>query len=169
MAGVGNVFRSEILFIERVAPSAPVASLDDPIVGLIATARTLLLANVDDPRPPDSQDNPWRRRGRRQVSLGLRTGGAAVPPVQDDQPGSANRPGSSAHRMVVSAMPACPRATVGRAMSASVEHFPPMAPKRLTPPSRAPDGSASLRGFGTSSDREISPWPTIRLRQGAGA
>ncbi len=47
MAGAGNVFRSEVLFIERVDPFARVASLDDPTVDrLIATARRLLVTNV---------------------------------------------------------------------------------------------------------------------------
>jgi endonuclease-8 len=47
MAGVGNVYRVEILFIERVDPFGTVASLDDATLErLIATARRLLLANV---------------------------------------------------------------------------------------------------------------------------
>ncbi len=47
MAGVGNVFRSEILYLERVDPFAPVASLDDRTLdGLVATARRLLRANI---------------------------------------------------------------------------------------------------------------------------
>ena len=55
VAGIGNVFRSEILFIERVDPFSPVASLSDgTLERLIATARRLLLLNVA----------PGRRRGR---------------------------------------------------------------------------------------------------------
>jgi endonuclease VIII len=54
MAGVGNVYRAEILFIERVDPFVPVGSLDDPILTrLIATARRLLLANVARGRGPE--------------------------------------------------------------------------------------------------------------------
>jgi endonuclease-8 len=46
MAGAGNVFKSEILFIDRVDPFAPVGSLDrETLVLLIATARRLLVAN----------------------------------------------------------------------------------------------------------------------------
>ena len=49
MAGVGNVFRSEILFIERVDPRARVTALDDALLlRLVATARTVLRANVGD-------------------------------------------------------------------------------------------------------------------------
>jgi len=48
MAGVGNVYKSEILFIERVDPWARVGGLDDAILGrLVATARRLLVANAD--------------------------------------------------------------------------------------------------------------------------
>ena len=54
MAGVGNVYRAEILFIERVDPFATVASLDDATAErLIATARRLLLANADRRRGPE--------------------------------------------------------------------------------------------------------------------
>lgn len=54
MAGVGNVYRAEILFIERVDPLATVASLDGATLArLIATARRLLLANADRRRGPE--------------------------------------------------------------------------------------------------------------------
>jgi endonuclease-8 len=46
VAGIGNVFKSEALFIERVDPFATVAELDDATLErLVARARTLLLAN----------------------------------------------------------------------------------------------------------------------------
>lgn len=48
VAGVGNVYKSEVLFIERVDPFAPVAGLDDPTLArLVDRARALLLANRD--------------------------------------------------------------------------------------------------------------------------
>jgi endonuclease-8 len=54
MAGVGNVYRSEILFIGKVDPFARVARLDDATLGrLIATARRLLFANVGRGRGPE--------------------------------------------------------------------------------------------------------------------
>lgn len=47
LAGVGNVYKNEILWIERVSPFATVADLDDDTIErLIATARRLLLANA---------------------------------------------------------------------------------------------------------------------------
>ncbi len=47
MAGVGNVFRSEILYLERMDPFAAVGTLDDRTLdGIVATARRLLLANI---------------------------------------------------------------------------------------------------------------------------
>ena len=53
MAGVGNVYRSEILFLDRVDPFAAIGSLDDAtIVRLVATARRLLVSNVGARRGP---------------------------------------------------------------------------------------------------------------------
>jgi endonuclease-8 len=49
VAGVGNVFRSEILFVAGVNPLLPVAEVaDDDLRRIIETARTLLAANVMD-------------------------------------------------------------------------------------------------------------------------
>ena len=54
MAGIGNVYRSEILFIEKVDPFAAVATLDDETLRrLIATARRLLRANADRRHGPE--------------------------------------------------------------------------------------------------------------------
>lgn len=47
MAGVGNVFKSEVCFVERVNPFCTVAALsDEQIQGLIETSRRLVAANV---------------------------------------------------------------------------------------------------------------------------
>jgi endonuclease-8 len=49
MAGVGNVYRSELLWIERVSPFVAIAELEDATLGrLIAAARRVLVANVAD-------------------------------------------------------------------------------------------------------------------------
>jgi endonuclease-8 len=54
MAGVGNVYKNEILWLERVSPFAHVADLDDATVDrLVATAHRLLNANVDARRGPE--------------------------------------------------------------------------------------------------------------------
>ena len=46
LAGIGNVFKSEVLFIERVDPFVPVGELDDTTLArLVDRARALLLAN----------------------------------------------------------------------------------------------------------------------------
>jgi endonuclease-8 len=51
LAGIGNVYRSEILWIERVSPFTTVAELDDQTLErLVATARRLLLANASGGR-----------------------------------------------------------------------------------------------------------------------
>lgn len=47
MAGIGNVFKSEVLFVRRVHPFTPVDALDDAaLAGIIDSARMLLRANV---------------------------------------------------------------------------------------------------------------------------
>jgi endonuclease VIII len=54
LAGIGNVYKSELLWIERVSPFTPVADLDDPALRrLVANARRLLLANVARGRGPE--------------------------------------------------------------------------------------------------------------------
>lgn len=79
-AGIGNVYKSEVLFIERVDPFARIGSLDDATVGRLADrARALLLANRDSAArvttgpagggapsagPPGAS---WARRGRHWV------------------------------------------------------------------------------------------------------
>ena len=47
VAGMGNVYKSEVPFLERLDPWAPVASFtDDELLGALATARRLLRANT---------------------------------------------------------------------------------------------------------------------------
>src|SRR5262245_31513459 len=47
MAGIGNVYKSEVLFSCGINPFTPVAALtDNELTGLIATGRKLMLANV---------------------------------------------------------------------------------------------------------------------------
>ena len=74
MAGVGNVYRSEILFVEGVNPFASVGSLDDPTLErLVATARRLLSANVRATRPgPRLTTSAWMAaEGQRHWVYGL--------------------------------------------------------------------------------------------------
>ncbi|MEP6637936.1 MAG: DNA-formamidopyrimidine glycosylase family protein [Chloroflexota bacterium] len=63
LAGIGNVYKSEVLWIERVSPFAGVASLDDgTLARLVATARRLLLENV---APTRRVERVTTRRDRR--------------------------------------------------------------------------------------------------------
>jgi endonuclease VIII len=51
-AGIGNVYKSEVLFLCRVSPFAPVADVsDDRLAAMASTARRLLRANVADTAP----------------------------------------------------------------------------------------------------------------------
>ena len=50
LAGVGNVYRSEVCFLERVNPATQVEALDDATLGrLVETSRRLLAANTHGP------------------------------------------------------------------------------------------------------------------------
>jgi len=52
LAGVGNVYKSEVLFAERVSPLARVADLDDATLSaVVARARALMRRNVVPGRP----------------------------------------------------------------------------------------------------------------------
>ncbi|MCC7540617.1 MAG: gamma-glutamylcyclotransferase [Deltaproteobacteria bacterium] len=60
VAGIGNVYKSELLFIERVDPFARVGELDDAtLAALLSRARTLLRRNVGrGPRRTRSGEGP---------------------------------------------------------------------------------------------------------------
>jgi endonuclease-8 len=54
LAGIGNVYKNEVLWIERVSPFAPVGEIDDETLDrLIGTARRLLVANATPSRGPE--------------------------------------------------------------------------------------------------------------------
>ncbi|HEX5013452.1 MAG TPA: DNA-formamidopyrimidine glycosylase family protein [Candidatus Limnocylindrales bacterium] len=64
LAGIGNIWRNETLFVERVDPLAPVASLDDSTLArLIATARRLLTESANL-APGRAGVHVYRRSGR---------------------------------------------------------------------------------------------------------
>jgi endonuclease-8 len=63
LAGIGNVIKNETLFIERVSPFARTVTLDDPtLVGLMETARRLLVANAAPSRGPERVTTGSQRR-----------------------------------------------------------------------------------------------------------
>ncbi len=54
LAGIGNVYKSEVLWIERVSPFSPVAAVaDEALRRLVDTARRLLTMNVTTTRGPE--------------------------------------------------------------------------------------------------------------------
>jgi endonuclease-8 len=57
--GIGNVYKSEVLFIERVHPRTPIAALDDAALATVyTTSRRLMRQNL----------GPWRRTTVRRVA-----------------------------------------------------------------------------------------------------
>ncbi len=68
LAGIGNVFKSEICFAERVHPFTPVAALeDDLLLRLVRTARRFLAMNVLE----SSGGRMVTRRGNPSARLGV--------------------------------------------------------------------------------------------------
>lgn len=61
-AGIGNVLKSEALFLSRVSPFSPADALDDEqLLGLYETARALLARNVErSPPEPTRARAPYR-------------------------------------------------------------------------------------------------------------
>jgi endonuclease-8 len=54
LAGIGNVYKNELLWIERVSPFATVADIGDEVLArLVSTARRLLVANATPGRGPE--------------------------------------------------------------------------------------------------------------------
>jgi endonuclease-8 len=95
MAGVGNVYKSEILFIEGVNPWTHVSAIsDEKLQTLIATAGRLLRDNVDPARPrrittrgdPAARGSVWvyGRLNRPCVRCGT--------PIRVRRQGALNRP-----------------------------------------------------------------------------
>jgi endonuclease VIII len=61
LAGIGNVYKNEILWIERVDPFTRVRDVDDAtLAALVATAHRLLLANAGGSGPGRSARGPQR-------------------------------------------------------------------------------------------------------------
>ncbi len=75
LAGIGNVYKSELLWIERVSPFALVRDVDDPTLArLVAGARRLLLANADRGRGPERVTTGGDRRAIGPLYVYGRTG-----------------------------------------------------------------------------------------------
>lgn len=62
MAGIGNVYKSETLFVARVNPFTPVDAIDETALGrIVDTARKLLTANVVEGIAPMTTYTGFRR------------------------------------------------------------------------------------------------------------
>ena len=95
MAGIGNVFKSEILFIEGINPWTPVATLDDAqLQAVIATARRLLQDNVDPGRPRrvTTRGDPHARGSTYVYGRANRPCTRCATPIRVKRQGALNRP-----------------------------------------------------------------------------
>jgi endonuclease VIII len=63
VSGIGNIWRAETLFVERLDPATPISEVgDDQLDALVATAARLMTASVDGTRP--REPFVYGRRGR---------------------------------------------------------------------------------------------------------
>lgn len=115
VAGIGNVYKSEVAFLERLDPWSPVAAFSDAQLRAgLATARRLLLANRDrGPRSTTGRTTPgdrlwvYRRSGRpcRRCGTAIRSRGQGEPPrvtwwcPNCQRPGAAPRVGKDHAKM----------------------------------------------------------------------
>jgi endonuclease-8 len=95
MAGVGNVFKSEILFIESVNPWTRVAALEDArLRSMIATAHRLLLDNATPGRPQrvTTRGDPTARTSAYVYGRANKPCLRCGTPIRVRRQGSLNRP-----------------------------------------------------------------------------
>jgi endonuclease-8 len=95
MAGVGNVFKSEVLFIESVNPWRLVRDLDDAhLTALIGTAHRLLLENVAPGRPQriTTRGNPTVRGALYAYGRANEPCTRCGTPIRVKRQGTLNRP-----------------------------------------------------------------------------
>jgi endonuclease-8 len=65
VAGIGNVYKSELLFLERLSPFIPVTALEpDRLRGVLERARSLMQANVVTPGPRRTRFDTQQPRAR---------------------------------------------------------------------------------------------------------
>ena len=96
VAGMGNVFKSEVLFIEGVNPWTHVSALDDDVLQrLVGTAHRLLLLNValgagphrvTTTGDPSARGNLWVYGRSGRICTRCRT------PIRSRRQGALNRP-----------------------------------------------------------------------------
>ena len=118
LAGIGNVFKSEVLFMERVDPFAPVGTLDEPTIErVVATARELLKSNARPGgrgRPHDDDRSEDRRAAGAVAAVGLRPRRPPVPPLRHAHRGRAAGHRAAAHHLLVPELPGAGRRRGGR-------------------------------------------------------
>ena len=76
LAGIGNLYKAEVLFLRGISPWRPVGTVDD-LEALVELARRLLEANKEHTVAGDH-----RQSGARPGDLGVRPGRAGLPAVR---------------------------------------------------------------------------------------
>ena len=104
VAGVGNIYKSEVLFLCGVSPFAPVRDVrDDSLREILATARKHLQANVTDPKGGITTYrglSPRQRARRVGAAVCLRPRAQAVPEVRNADSSEGAGAARAAHLLV---------------------------------------------------------------------
>jgi endonuclease-8 len=100
LAGIGNVYKSEVLFLRRISPWTPVGEVAD-LTAVTELARSLLDSNKDRTRRTTNPQHPPRRG-----NLGVRPTRPRLPAVRYRYP--CPRPAGPGH-LLVPALPAVRR------------------------------------------------------------
>ena len=80
LAGIGNVYKSEVLFLRGIRPWRPVGKIND-VDALVSLSHRMLDANKDRVQPGND-----RRPAQRPRDLGLRPAGPALPTLRHPHP-----------------------------------------------------------------------------------
>jgi endonuclease-8 len=125
LAGLGNLYRTEVLFLRGLTPWVPVGDVPD-LPALVRTGRRLMLANRGHwEQTTTGLDAPGRG------PLGLRAGRPAVPPVR--HPDRVGRAGREAVRPAVVLVPALPGGTGTGSVPGAVPCAAPRRAHQLPP------------------------------------
>ena len=127
LAGIGNLYKAEMLFLRGVSPWRPVGAIGD-LPALVELARRLLDANKERIGQVTT-GSPARAR-----DLGLRPGRAAVPPLRHADPRRPTRaplrPGAG--HVLVPGLPASLTARLTPAPGQTHQTDPPNGPTKRT-------------------------------------
>ena len=165
VAGIGNVFKSEVLFIEKVDPFALVGTLDEATIERILSTRPRASARERPPgggRRPHDDRRPQDRQAPRAVPpVGVRPRRPALPSLRHADPGGAAGHRAAADDVLVPELPG--------ARGQGRENGEGREPQGVAPCASSTWPSPRRRSASTSCGRSRSAWSASGSPASAGA